>query len=247
MCRECVDGAHHRGSLGRRDVLRFAAAAAAGFAIPHVARAEGPTHPPKAENVVSPDVALERLMAGNRRYVEGVARRYDFKREREALTRGQNPIAGILSCADSRVAPEYAFDAGRGDLFVCRLAGNFANDDVTASFEYAVQTLNTPLLMVLGHTACGAVGAAVKSIKEGIALPGHLSSLVDGLAPAVKAALDQGGSTAELAVKQNVVLNVAKLAGATPIISRVVEQKKIRIVGAVYHLDSGQVELAGSA
>jgi carbonic anhydrase len=247
MCCDCGDIAGHQSSFPRRSVLKFAAAFATGVAFPRLAFAKEPAVPPKAENVVSPDAALERLMAGNRRYVDGVARRYDFKHEREALSRGQNPIAGILSCADSRVSPEYAFDTGRGDVFVCRLAGNFANDDVVASFEYAVQNLNTPLLMVLGHTACGAIDAAVKSIREGVALPGHLSSLVAGLAPAVKAALDQPGPTAELAVKQNVILNVEKLKKATPIISKLVEEKNIRIVGAVYNLDSGLVELTGDA
>ena len=100
--------------------------------------------------------ALERLEEGNERYVEGVARRHDFRHEREALRGGQNPYAAILSCADSRIAPEYAFDSGRGDLFVCRVAGNFANDDTIASLEYAVAVLNTPLILVLGHDACGA-------------------------------------------------------------------------------------------
>ena len=119
--------------------------------------------------------------------------------------------------------------------------------DVIASFEYAVQILNTPLLMVLGHTACGAIDAAVKSVRDGVALPGHLSSLVLGLAPAVNAALKQPGPTAELAVKQNVILNVEKLKQATPIISKLVEEKKIRIVGAIYNLDSGRVEPAGEA
>jgi carbonic anhydrase len=117
-------------------------------------------------------------MKGNERYVEGESRRHDFKREREALVGGQNPYAGILSCADSRIAPEYAFDSGRGDLFVCRVAGNFANNDTIASMEYAVVMLGPPLIMVLGHDACGAVGATIKSLKDNTTLPGHLPSLV---------------------------------------------------------------------
>jgi carbonic anhydrase len=182
-------------------------------------------------------------MDGNRRYVEGRSRRHDFKHEREALTTGQNPYAGILSCADSRIAPEYAFDSGRGDLFVCRVAGNFANDDVIASFEYSIAVLNTPLLMVLGHRACGAIDAAIKSIKDGTTLPGHLPSLVTALSPAVKAVADLSGNTLDNAIKQNVILNVEKLKNATPIIDRAVAEKKVRIVGAVYNLDDGRVEL----
>jgi carbonic anhydrase len=205
--------------------------------------ADEPKPPPKPENVVSPDAALERLMAGNQRYVEGVARRHDFKAERDALTTGQNPFAGILSCADSRVAPEYAFDTGRGDLFVVRVAGNFANDDGIASFEYAVHALSTPLIMVLGHDACGAVSAAIKSIKDGTTLPGHLPSLVTSIGPAVKPVLDKPGDTLANAVKQNVLLNVEKLKSAAPILSKAVEEKKVHVVGAMYNFASGRIEL----
>jgi carbonic anhydrase len=102
--------------------------------------------PPKPQNVLTPVAALERLQKGNARYVEGISLRHDFKHEREALAAGQNPYAAILSCADSRIAPEYAFDSGRGDLFVCRVAGNFANPESIASLEYAVAELGTPLV-----------------------------------------------------------------------------------------------------
>ena len=169
--------------------------------------------------------------------------RHDFKSERDALTRGQNPYAGILSCANSRIGPEYAFDAGRGDLFVCRVAGNFANDDSVASFEYAIAILNVPLLMVLGHRACGAVEATIKSIKDGTTLPGHLPSLVAALTPAVKAVAGRAGNELDNAIKENVLLNVEKLKNATPIIDKAVAEKKVRIVGAVYNLDNGRVEL----
>ena len=131
---------------------------------------------PKPENILGPEAALRRLMAGNRRYVEGVARRHDFVHEREALTRGQNPYAGLLSCADSRIAPEYAFDSGRGDLFVVRVAGNFVTADGLASLEYGVAVLQTPLLMVLGHGSCGAVDAGIKSVKNGTRFPGRSSA-----------------------------------------------------------------------
>jgi carbonic anhydrase len=153
---------------------------------------------------------------------QGVARRHDFLNEREALTTGQNSYAGILSCADSRIAPEYAFDAGRGDLFVCRVAGNFLNDDGLASFEYAVQVLGTPLLMVLGHQACGAVDAAIKSVGEGTTLPGHLPALVTALTPAVKSASGQSGNVLDNTIKQNVLLNVERLKSANPIVSKFV-------------------------
>jgi carbonic anhydrase len=245
MCAHCdySSADHAAAPATRRRFLTFAGAAAAGLVLPGSGFAQ--KAPPKPENKVSPDGALQLLMTGNRRYVDGVSRRHDFKHEREALTKGQNPYAGILSCADSRIAPEYAFDTGRGDLFVCRVAGNFSNDDVIASFEYAVQVLDTPLLMVLGHRSCGAIDAAIKSIKDGTTLPGHLPSLVSALAPAVKAVLDKTGNTLDNAIRQNVVINVEKLKNATPIIDKAVTEKRVRIVGAVYNLDSGRVELLG--
>ena len=199
--------------------------------------------PPKPDNVISPDASLKRLMDGNTRYVDGVARRHDFKHEREALAGGQNPYAGILSCADSRIAPEYAFDSARGDLFVCRVAGNFANEDSVASFEYGVAVLAVPLILVLGHDSCGAIDATIKSLKDDKPLPGHLPSLVAGLAPAVKAVAQQAGNTLDNAIRQNVIDTVARLKSAGPILSAAVEQKKLRIVGGVYRLKDGRVDM----
>ncbi|MGA2056883.1 MAG: carbonic anhydrase [Bradyrhizobium sp.] len=199
--------------------------------------------PPKPQNVLTPAASLERLRQGNARYVAGVSLRHDFKHEREALVGGQNPYAALLSCADSRIAPEYAFDSGRGDLFVCRVAGNFANAESIASLEYAVAELGTPLILVLGHDACGAVSATIKSLKDNTTLPGHLPSLVEGIAPAVKAVSGQAGDTLANAIRQNVIDNVAKLSSATPILSAAVEQGKLKVVGGIYRLGDGRVEL----
>jgi carbonic anhydrase len=244
MCELCKTAANHA-PVARRRVLKFAAATAAGLAFASRIEAASPNAPPKPENVVSPDAALKRLMAGNARYVEGVSRRHDFKHEREALSAGQNPFAAVLSCADSRIAPEFCFDTARGDVFVCRVAGNFASDDIVASFEYAVQVLNTPLIMVLGHDACGAVDATIKSVKDGTTLPGHLPALVDALRPAVEAAQGAPGDMLANAIRRNVVLNVEKLKAAAPILKSFADDKKIRIVGGVYQLKTGKVELIG--
>ncbi len=172
-----------------------------------------------------------------------MSRRHDFKHEREALAGGQNPYAAILSCADSRIAPEYAFDSGRGDLFVCRVAGNFANTESIASLEYAVAVLNVPAILVLGHDSCGAVDAAIKSLADNTTLPGHMPSLVTGVAPAVKAVSQQGGDVLAKAIRQNVVDNVAKLRSATPILSAAVEQGKLKVAGGVYRLRDGRVDM----
>jgi carbonic anhydrase len=120
---------------------------------------------------------------------------------------------------------------------------NFINDDVLAVFEYAVQVLGTPLLMVLGHQACGAVDAAMKSIADGTTLPGHLPALVTALSPAVQAARGEKGNALDNAIRRNVVLNVERLRAATPIISQFVADRKVRVVGALYHLDTGKVEI----
>jgi carbonic anhydrase len=244
MCGDChASDRAARGSASRRHLLGLAGGLAASLALARTGFAKESKPPPKPQNQISPNGALDRLMKGNARYVEGVSRRHDFLHERDALVGGQNPYAGILSCADSRVAPEYAFDSGRGDLFVCRVAGNFANDDTVASMEYAVAILHTPLLLVLGHESCGAVSSTITSLKDNTTLPGHLPSLVNSIAPAVKASMDQPGDKLENAIRRNVVDNVAKLKSATPILSSAVEQGKLQIVGGIYRLRNGSVEL----
>jgi carbonic anhydrase len=247
MCQTCGQSdLIHAAQPSRRRFLASAGAAAAavtlaGLADPALA-AKVKTPPPKPQNVLPPDAALDRLLQGNARYIAGRSKRHDFKSEREPLTQGQNPFAGILSCADSRIAPEYAFDTARGDLFVCRVAGNFANDDIIASFEYGVAVLNVPLILVLGHDTCGAIDATIKSLKDNSTLPGHLPSLVTRLTPAVKATSGQAGDPLANAIKQNVIDNVAALKAATPILSDAVAQQKIKIVGGVYRLSTGRVE-----
>jgi carbonic anhydrase len=240
MCEMCRRNSIVRFEPSRRSVLGVAVSTM-GLLLASAAGAKEMKAPPKPQNVLTPAASLERLKRGNARYVEGVSLRHDFKHEREALAGGQNPFAAVLSCADSRIAPEYAFDSGRGDLFVCRVAGNFANSESVASLEYAVAELGTPLILVLGHDACGAVDATIKSLKDNTTLPGHLPSLVEGIAPAVKAVSQQAGDTLANAIRQNVIDNVGKLSSATPILSAAVEQNKLKVVGGIYRLKDGRV------
>jgi carbonic anhydrase len=242
MCEMCRQNSTHRFGPSRRGVLGFAASTM-GLLVANAAGAKEMKTPPKPQNVLTPAASLERLLKGNARYVGGLSLRHDFKHEREALVGGQNPYAAILSCADSRIAPEYAFDSGRGDLFVCRVAGNFANNETVASLEYSVAELGAPLILVLGHDSCGAVSATIKSLKDNTTLPGHLPSLVEAIAPAVKAVSQQAGDTLGNAIKQNVIDNVAKLSSATPILSAAVEQGKLKVVGGIYRLRDGRVEM----
>jgi carbonic anhydrase len=244
MCEMCRQNSIPGFKPSRRNLLGVAATAL-GLLLANAAGAKEAKAPPKPQNVLSPDASLERLLKGNARYVEGVSLRHDFKHEREALVGGQNPYAAILSCADSRIAPEYAFDSGRGDLFVCRVAGNFANDESVASLEYAVAVLGAPLILVLGHDSCGAVSATIKSLKDDTTLPGHMPSLVAGIAPAVKAVSQQAGDVLGNAIRQNVIDNVAKLGSATPILSAAVAQGKLKVAGGIYRLRDGRVEMVG--
>lgn len=242
MCDQCSQDRFNQMAPSRRSAMLLTVSALS-VALAGRAFAKDNKAPPKPQNVLSPAAALKHLMDGNARYVDGVSRRHDFKHEREALAGGQNPFAAVLSCADSRIAPEYAFDTGRGDLFVCRVAGNFAGTETIASMEYAVAVLNTPLILVLGHDACGAVDATLKALKDNTSPPGHIPSLVDAIAPAAKVAMQQGGQVLDKAIRQNVVDNVAKLKSAAPILSAAVEQGKLKIAGGIYRLTTGTVDL----
>jgi carbonic anhydrase len=242
MCETCgFPALTHGRTVPRRAILSLGVGLTAMLAAPSGALAQQP----KPQNVLSPEQALARLKEGNKRYVQGLSKLHDFVAEREALVRGQNPYAAILSCADSRIAPEYAFDAGRGDLFVVRVAGNFVDTHNLASLEYAVEVLKTPLILVLGHEACGAVSSAISSIQNKTTLPGHLPTLVESLAPAVNAVLNQPGDLLENATKENVRQGVATLKGAMPLLSAAVIEKRVKVVGGIYRLATGDVQFIG--
>ena len=201
--------------------------------------------PPKPANTLTPGQAIERLMAGNKRYVSGQTNDRDFASTRAALAGGQNPYACILSCADSRVSPELCFDEERGDLFVTRVAGNYVTDDLLASLEYAVAVLYSPLIMVLGHTRCGALSAAVDTYENNAEFPGHIQTIVTALQPAVRAAAEapHSGTLTEAATIENVRLGVKRLSEATPILSDAVQAKDLKVIGGIYDLTTGQVTL----
>ncbi|MEO6967363.1 MAG: carbonic anhydrase [Rhodanobacteraceae bacterium] len=198
------------------------------------------------QNAISPDQALQRLMAGNARYVANKLDPKDFSQGRAARAKAQYPIAAILGCADSRVAPELVFDQGPGDLFVVRVAGNYLNGDSLASLEYAVGVLNVPLIMVLGHSQCGAVKATLGEIKHPSPLPGHIWDIVDAVRPGVEKSIGSGtGDELDRAIGSNVDYNVARVAAAQPVLAEAVQQGRIHVVGAVYELATGRVQLRG--
>ena len=248
---------HHASDVppnnSRRNFLRLSTVGASALmlagALPaslvHAAPSPKAAPVPKTANGLNSEQALQRLMEGNQRYAEGVTKRHDFMREREALVGGQNPFVAILSCADSRIAPEYVFDTGLGDLFAVRVAGNFVTDDGLASLEYAVAVLGTPLIMVLGHDSCGAVAAGVKAVKDNARFPGKIQGLADALKPSVTKVLKAPGDILENAIAQNVSDTVARLKTESSLLADALAKGSLQIVGGVYRLRSGRVELLG--
>jgi carbonic anhydrase len=232
-------------SLSRRNLLAGAGFfCAAGLLRMPTALAEQPASGLPPPNAISPDDALKRLMEGNARYAANAPRERDYSAGRAARVTAQYPIAAILGCSDSRVAPELAFDQGPGDLFIVRIAGNFVDDDGLASLEYAVKFLGVPLILVLGHKNCGAVDAAVGVVTARTELPGHLPDLIEAIKPAVIAA--HGRHPSDLvaaAIEENVRLNVTRLKADKPILSEAFAANKIKVVGGIYDLATGKVGL----
>ncbi len=191
---------------------------------------------------ISPDDALERLLLGNRRYVAGLSEHPRSNPERrEELRGGQSPFAVVLCCSDSRVSPELIFDQGLGDLFVMRVAGNIAPDAVIGSIEYAVEHLGSTLVVVMGHSSCGAVSAAVSGYAE----EDHIKSIVAELQPAVEAAAGSAGDAVGVAARANAGIVAESLRACEPLLAPAVASGRARVVAAYYDLESGAVELLG--
>jgi carbonic anhydrase len=202
--------------------------------------------PPSAHapNAISGDAALHRLMAGNARYAANRADLHDFDVGRVARSKAQYPIAAILGCADSRVGPEFIFDQGPGELFVVRVAGNVLTDSGAASLEYATQVLGVPLIVVLGHSNCGAVATAVKAAEGGPPLPGHLPELIARITPAVTATQSAPkGERLAAAIAENVRLTERQASMTAPLLSAMAASGKIKVTGGIYDLASGKVRL----
>ncbi len=187
---------------------------------------------------VSPDAALAKLKEGNARFAASkVSDGKPTAAKRAETAQAQHPFAIILGCADSRTAPEIIFDQNIGDLFVIRTAGNLVDDHALGSIEYAVEHLGARLVVVLGHERCGAVTAALASASA----PGHVESLVRDIQPAVVATKGKTGDATDLAVAENARLMAAKVRSDASLGDLA---KEVRILSAVYDLDTGKVEWA---
>lgn len=195
-----------------------------------------------ARSAATPDAALALLMEGNARYASGKMSERDFSAGRAARAQGQAPFAAILGCADSRVSPELTFDQAPGELFTVRVAGNFVTPDGLGSLEYGAAVLGTKVIMVLGHTSCGAVNATVDALQKGNTLPGHIADLVRAMKPGIEPVLKTpGADLQQRAVVANVQANVRRLQTEKPILSEMVATGKLKVVGAYYDLPTGKV------
>lgn len=192
-----------------------------------------------AQAQVSADSALNSLKEGNKLFVEGksVKPHQDLKRIKEVAS-GQTPFAIIVGCSDSRVPSEIIFDQGLGDLFIVRTAGQVSTFASWGSIEFGNAVLGANLVVVMGHTKCGAVAAACKLPD----VPGHIVTLINAIKPAAQLAKTQKGDEVENAVKINVAMQVQQLENLEPVLTKAVQSKKLKIVGAVYNLENGTVE-----
>ena len=198
------------------------------------------------QDAMTPEMAVEKLKAGNRRFVEGTMHNRNLSAQAQrTASAGQYPFAVILSCLDSRSAPEIIFDQGVGDLFVARVAGNVISDDMLGSFEFATKVSGSKLVVVMGHSACGAVMGACDGVELG-----HLTGLLAKITPAVDAtpvAADAERSSAnaefvEAVTEANAKMQVADILRRSPILKALVDQGEVQVVPAMHNLSTGEVE-----
>lgn len=224
-------------SISRRNLLKFGAGVAGTAALTaglgtkvNLFKAQ----PAVAQNNITPDEALNQLLEGNRRFIDNKRKSPNQTMTRvQEVAQGQAPFAAILSCADSRVPAEIIFDQGFGDLFVVRNAGNVATSEEIGSLEFGTLVLGAKVLMVIGHQNCGAVKATI----AGNAVPGQISSILDAIKPAIKP-----NQTLEESIISNVKFVISRLQ-ASPVISQLVKEGKLKIVGSYYNLETGMIKV----
>lgn len=233
MCQDC-DG----GRIDRRALIAggLALSLAAPLATPVLAQyAEAP-------DPVDPEEALQRLVEGNARYVANAPINTDYSVDRASRAAGQSPFAAIVSCSDSRVAPELIFDQGPGQLFVIRVAGNFLNEEGIATLEYGVAVFGIKTILVLGHTGCGAVSATISSVQDRELPPGHLPSLVNAIRPAVYGVLsDNPDDLLAAATARNATTTAERALAEGPILSAAAAEGRLTAKAAIYDISTGKV------
>lgn len=228
--------------IHRRHALRaFAAVAAGALAAPAFARSDCAVFTRETQDQVSPDAALKRLQEGNARFVAGKTLHCDLRQQVRDTAGGQAPFAAVVGCIDSRVPPELVFDQRIGDIFAARVAGNIVNDDILGSLEFATQLAGARLIVVLGHTECGAVKGAVDDARLG-----HLTGLLAQIRPALTALKYEGvPSSKDKALVQRVAeRNVQDTVGRlerSPVLAGRIQAGQLKLAGAMHDVATGEI------
>jgi carbonic anhydrase len=229
-------------------------AAGAFAATPALAAAQGgsPTAPRRStpaptrdgKSALSPDQALDLLKQGNRDFLANRPYLADTSNSRRLeLAKGQAPFVAYVSCSDSRVPPEVLFGRGLGEMFIVRNAGNTVDTVALGSIEFAVGVLGVPLVVVMGHEACGAVKAAMDVVDKNAKFPGSIGTMIEPIIPAVLASRGRPGDRTEQAIRANVSRQVERLrAAAEPILLDPQREGRVKVIGAYYDLDTGRVD-----
>src|SRR5664279_3395757 len=228
-------------TLDRRQFVKFGTLTGAGALLFGCRPSSEPCPAPPP---VAPRKVVALAKAGNRRFVNDERQDRDYLHDRAATAAGQHPAAVILSCIDSRAPAEIILDAGIGDMFNARIAGNFVDRDLAGSMEFACAVAGAKVVMVMGHTSCGAIKGAIDGAKLG-----NLTALLEKLTPAVNAVKDfNGPRTAKNAdfvnavAMANVKLTLEEIRKISPVLAGLERDKKILLVGSMYHVETGQVE-----
>jgi carbonic anhydrase len=241
------------GGLSRRHILGAVGAGAGGVLLAGTAAACGSAKSSSSKSASyappnTPDDALNTLLAGNQRYLQEKEQFADYSPVGDRIASKQKPFAAILSCADSRVAPNLIFDVAHGNIFVCRLAGNIVDDVGLGSLEYGVGVLGVKLVMVLGHSDCGAVNAAIGVVEKGKSYPsskyGAVNKVLQRITPTVKS-LPAGQRTLARCTTENAIHEARRLAGLGPIIKPHVADGSLKVVAAKYDIGTGKVSVLG--
>ena len=202
-------------------------------------------HTRETQATMTPQKSLEYLKEGNQRFQNNLKANRNLLEQVNDTSDGQFPFATILSCIDSRVSAELVFDQGLGDIFSVRIAGNFVNEDILGSMEFACKLAGTKLIVVLGHTACGAVKGACDDAKMG-----NLTKLIEKITPAVKAVIEPKDASmrnsnnsdfVDSVSKKNVELTIDRIHAESPILTEMEKNGEIKIIGAMYDINSGEV------
>jgi carbonic anhydrase len=229
--------------VARRAFLGLSTAAAAGaLSFPFSAFADALTAEQREK--LSPDEILNIMRQGNARFARGERKSRNYLREQQASAKGQHPAAMILSCIDSRAPAEVILDLGIGDVFNARVAGNIVNDDIAGSMEFACKLAGAKVILVMGHTACGAIKGAIDGAQLG-----NLTGLLAKIRPAVDATTYSGPRTSkddrfvDAVARKNVELTMARLLETSPVLKELVASKKVKVAGAMYDLATAKVDI----